>query len=305
MIKIKKHGIKFWLIIGYLRFFRLLRGSGLSALILLLIFLLVFGAVIFPRDSAISIFTLTEKVTISSQSLILGEWEVSGGKHFSDPLDPGKFTRLPEYDVFLSLGEGSEIEITKHKNSPMRLMIRSLDTFPSKILMPDGSQITLQKFAYLEIDKGWPRTLPVKAYVTIGDDIANGVNHILQEGQIQLIEKQLFGSDRYIAAEASLDRGDRLVLNNVESDGQPVLNGFLRADENEMISGVFHGKSVTAKIERMGAAGYTIKESIWRRIVSDPFVAIVSTLLGILLIALEIVVAMNSLKQNKREARIR
>ena len=256
----------------------------------ILLIIVILSALFWPKENTVSIFSETEKVIIKPSDSILTEWDISEAKVFLDPLNPEIFIQLSSDDAKLVPGSMSSIEVRKHANGDLNLTVTSTIDSPTTIARASGEDITLNRWASIHLaqSKIWPRTFPFRGNLIVGDDVAPDVNYLMKSGKIQIIERQILGTNRFIAAENTLDSGDRIILNDLSTNTQAILNGFLRVDKESVLTLVGHGSNINASIERLGSAGYEVKPSPWSRLVTDPFLIVITIILSTFLLSIEL-----------------
>ena len=151
---------------------------------------------------------------------------------------------------------------------------------------------------YVDIIFTQPQQLifPFRGSMILGDDVAAGVDAVLREGSIRIIEQELLGDVRYISGEFQLDEGDRVTLHNdFEYQQDVVLRGFVRYEPGEPMAVTAHGETTVARVERMGSTGYDAKTSMWKRFANDPVVIAMTSLYAVMFLILEMMVLLRSI----------
>lgn len=272
--------------------------QGLSKDAFLILLPCLFAALVLflPREN---IFTVKAKTDVASIKLVkshLNQWDVSDAILITDPLE-GTRKKLDSLDAFLLLNEATEARFTRERgyitlvlSNPISL--GSIDT-PSQ-------QFDLATYAELIIPLEGDRIFPFEGSLVLGEDVAVGVGHILHEASLTIVEQQLFKQARYKAEEYTLESGNKLELFSDDSHEAPAVGmGFLTLSEQEGLKVVSHGRAEVARVERLGSAGYDISSSIWSRLLNDPLVAALTTLLATLFLSMEFIVLSRSLVTNR------
>lgn len=123
----------------------------------------------------------------------------------------------------------------------------------------------------------------------VGEDVTTGVRTTLLSGSIDIVEKELFSDVRYVAGDYQLNAGDRVLLyEDYEANDLVELRGYIRLNA-ELLKVSANGIAELARVERLGSEGYSVTSSVWRRVINDPVLMSITTLLAILLLLMEII----------------
>jgi len=253
-------------------------------------FLLLFTYVLFAdRETIYTISGETEHMEIEFAQDIINEWNVSKGFLVKDILTHDSI-QLPD-DSHLFIDNLSSVQITVVQNSDsshtLVLSLNNKKGIVGEIETPD-KVIKLSSYAEISLTINNSFILPFHGRAYLGNDVGRGVNNILLNGNVRIIEEQLLNDVRYVAGDFPLDIGDRVEL-FADSQMSEVskVKGFMKISNNKYYEFIVHGEGDKVKVERLGSSGYEISPSFWYRITSDPIVAALSSVIAILFLLME------------------
>ena len=278
---------------------RYLRGLW-SLLAVVIILLLLALSVLLPRNNIVTVEADTEIVSYKVVNTKLSIFDVEGADLYSDPFSSEPTVHIDQAGSYIRLTENTNVEIRKRENDDVvyiTLSTKSLSV--GSIYLPNGS-ISLGPWANLSIDltlAPLPRLLPFRGKLTLGEDVAPGIENILLSGSVSIAEQQLglFSRERYLLLESKLEKGDRVLVRSATKDEEAVSDGFVRVTYGETLSVVAHTSDGEVHVIRFGSAGYRISPSVWARVINDPSLSWVTALLGILLLSVELILAITQI----------
>jgi len=270
---------------------------ALLALVLVLCLVLPDRPNIFTADAS------TELVTFTVTDPTLSQWELGGARLLTNPLQPAAEAGVLQPDTVLDIAPGTRVRLQRHGVGVLRIELEARRGGGSKSVGtlndPAGGVRRLGDWALLLVEiEGRPRLLPFRGRLTVGDDVATGVDSVLLSGTVSVVEEQLFGRSRYVAGSGTLDAGDRIQFwarNGKTGTLEPaVVNGFVRAEPmtgfSEPLNAmrlVAHGQAEYVQVERLGSAGYRIRAQHWARFVNDPVLAALTAIVALLILLIE------------------
>lgn len=263
----------------------------------------VFVILIAFRDFAYTVDARTEIAQIDFVGEALADWELPDAWLIDNPSNEG----MPIGPGTLLIEDGARVVVSRSGFGPVRIELTrrtrsGAHASPGLLRGADGDERTLPSGAVVIVASG--RTgiaaedaivLPLQGVVTIGDDVAAGVDAVLLSGAIRIAERQLAANRRYIALEQSLDSGDRVALICDRQSiscrgGRSVISGFLRIafqEEQAGFDAVVHGHADSARVDRLGGGTYEVRPSVLDRVIKDPFLSGLGTLLAFALAMVE------------------
>ncbi|WP_297528284.1 hypothetical protein [Thiohalobacter sp.] len=267
----------------------------------LLALVLVLCLVLPDRPNIFTVDTATELVAFTVTDPTLSQWELGGARVLTDPLQPAAEAGVLAPDTVLDIAPGTRVRLQRHGVGILRIELEAGEAAGSvgSLDDPAGGTRSLGDWALLLVEvEGRPRLLPFRGRLTVGDDVASGVNSVLLSGTVSVVEEQLFGRSRYVAGSGTLDPGDRIQLwgrnANTGTLEPVVVNGFVRAEPMEGFSEpvnamqlVAHGQAEYVQVERLGSAGYRIRAQHWARFVNDPVLAALTAIVALLILLIE------------------
>jgi len=253
-----------------------------------------------------NIFTVNGKVesaTLTFAENRLNKWNITGASIITD-LDNLEPELLQQQEVYFSPAKGATATVNFRigtKRKEIFITVASEQGSIGVIESEDGS-FTLGTYTEIIVPFEHSKIFPFVGSMQLGEDVAVGVENILLEGTVKIIEQEFIGDGRYVAGEYNLDRGDRVVLyldNNLTRTSQ--VKGFMRLTDNNAIAITAHGVGEVVKVERLGSAGYKISPSVWARLTHDPLIAAITTLFATLLLLMEFSELIVNLSAKKEE----
>lgn len=253
-----------------------------------------------------NIFTVNGEVESANLTFAenrLNKWNITGASIITD-LDSLEPMLLQQEESYFSPSKGAMATVNLSKGTKTReifIVVTSEQDSVGVIESEDGS-LTLGAYIEIVIPLEYARILPFVGAIQLGEDVAVGVENILLNGTVKIIEQEFLGDGRYVAGEYNLDRGDRVELYLDEKLTQTSqVKGFMRLTDNNVIAITVHGVGEVAKIERLGSAGYKISPSVWARLTHDPLIAAITTLFATLLLLMEFSELIVNLSAKKEE----
>lgn len=265
-----------------------------------LIFILCLGIIALiilfgNRNSVYGIKGNTQTLTLITSPNQLNKWQISTGMVFTMS-DHACSLQLDENNV-LTLSDNIKITVTAETfaSEPRFLLVARND---GKIVANISSSADSCEIAdYLEVTIGKTNslTLPFEALTFIGEDVGIGVDKLLLDGSVDILEKQFFSAKRYIGETVQLNMGDRVRLEEESNNELPYAKGFIRFLDNSNIYFSVTSQAKSVLIERFGSSTLTISPSIWSRITNDPVVAALGSLFALLFLLIEFFMAFNQI----------
>lgn len=268
-------------------------------IIALVVLLLVVLLVMSDREKIFTLNVSTEIVEFSLTDPLLSEWMIGNARLIDDPFSEGEGgTVLNDHSV-LMLNTGTQVRVQRHGVEHTRLLLTAGEQASAgRIEDAEGHSIKLPDWALLLVkDSGRPLVLPFRGTLTVGDDVAIGVDSILLSGTVSVVEEQLLGRTHYTAGVEDLDPGDRVQLWRPDESGARVaatVDGFVRAepmegysDPGDALTLVAHGQADFVQVERLGSAGYQIRAPRWARFLHDPLLAAATAIIALMALLLE------------------
>jgi hypothetical protein len=257
----------------------------------LIAILILFG----NRSSVYSIKGNTQTISLTTSTNQLNRWIINAGAIFT-LADIDCAAELTE-DNYLQLNNAQKVTITTEKTGDKTsyLIVARSDGNNVGQLVTPSKTCQLEDYLEISIDGAQSLTLPFEATTFIGEDVGTGVDKLLIDGSVDILEKQFFTAKRYIGETVELNMGDRIRLSETGSKGDTYAKGFLRFLDTESIYFSVTSQSDSVLIERFGSSTLTISPSIWSRITNDPFAAAFGSLLTLLFLLLEIFMAFNQI----------
>ena len=248
------------------------------------------------RVRAYSITAKTDVLAIQALEHPLNHWELDYKGTLHDIFND-KIYNLQESEFVIKVTGGTELTVTTSESrNTLVVILNNNEDKSAATLYDDGKIINISSYAQIEIETEKSLILPFYGTTSIGDDVSPGIRNILHEGKIRIIE-QVLGSDvRYEAGEFTLDAGDRVKLyENFDLGLESTVRGFLFHANGEMLAVNIHGDASIARVYRLGSSGYSVKSSLWQRIVNDPVIVSMTSLLAILFLMFEIFLALRKI----------
>jgi hypothetical protein len=273
-----------------IEFLRNFKHTKTIVKIFIFAFLVLYLYVLFmPRETIYTISGETEHMEIEFAQDIINEWDVSKGLLITNILIDDSIT-LPE-DSYLFVDNLTNVQISiNEKSKSTYTLVLSLNNKNGSIGVIEAPDNIIELSSYAEISLPINNSfiLPFHGKVYLGNDVGRGVNNILLNGNVRIIEEQLLKDGRYIGGDFPLDIGDRVEL-FVDSQMSEIskVKGFMKITDNKYYEFIVHGEGDKVKVERLGSSGYEISPSFWYRITNDPIVAALSSVIAILFLLME------------------
>lgn len=263
---------------------------------LILVFL---GLYLDGRDRIFTLNAVTEAASLVTTDGAFSEWRVGGAALYTDAFTTeGAAISLSE-NAYLLIRRGTRVDIQRHGIQDVRLTLRSGEGSVGGIVSPGNDDRRLGNWASLTVSSDErPLVWPFRGTLVVGDDVSSGVDSILLQGTVNVLEEQLFRDTRYNAGTSELDRGDKVGFwREPEEHEEAVVEGFLRIEPSNQerftealnaIQLVAHGSADHVKVERLGSSGYQIRATSWARFLYDPLLSFFAGLGALLFAAIEI-----------------
>jgi hypothetical protein len=249
-----------------------------------------------PRENIFTVNAETDTLVLKFSDNLLNQWDVSSAIMILDPFD-GQAVQLDAVDSFIHISSDVRAQITMlnkrvHITLEGENSIGQIDTPTLTKALGNYAEFTISVADRKE------KLFPFYAAMILGDDMAVGVDKILRKANVTIVEQQLFQNDRYSAGEYSLEMGDKLMFYN-DNGVQAAGKGFLSISEKKHIELVSHTVAKRARVERLGSGGYDIKASVWARVIHDPIISAITTLIATIFLTLEFFIIMRKLLTGK------
>lgn len=267
-------------------------------LIALLALLILFG----DRNSVYGIKGNTQTLSLSTSPNQLNKWQFQTGEVFTFS-DLSCALTLSDNSV-LTLEEDVKITVTIQQDQIQNgflLAVRSDDKSVATISNADKTCV-IPSYLELFIAEDTLLTLPFEAHTFIGEDVGVGVDKLLLDGSVDILEKQFFSSKRYIGDTIELNMGDRVWLQEPIDKQAQYAKGFLRFVPESKVYFSVTSQAESVLVERFGSSTLTISPSIWSRLTNDPVVAALGSLIALLFLLLEFLMAFNQLFKNEEKS---
>lgn len=253
--------------------------------------LILFG----NRNSVYGIKGNTQTITLTTSSNQLNKWELNTGTVF-DMSGHSCSVELSEDNV-LALYENIKITITSEifESKPRFLLIARKHAKPIAKVSTSTASCEINDYLEVTIDAKNLLTMPFEAVTFIGEDVGSGVDKLLLDGSVDILEKQFFSAKRYIGETVHLNMGDRVRLEEEHNNEPPYSKGFIRFIDNSDIYFSVTSQAKSVLIERFGSSTITVSPSVWSRMTNDPVVAALGSLFALLFVLVEFFMAFNQI----------
>ncbi|WP_146162195.1 hypothetical protein [Marinobacter sp. 3-2] len=263
---------------------------------LILVFL---GLYLDGRDRIFTLNAVTETASLVTSDGAFSEWRVGGAVLYTDPFTTEDAAISLSENAYLLIRRGTRVDIQRHGIQDVRLTLRTTKGAVGSIVSPDNDDRLLGNWASLTVSSDdRPLVWPFRGTIVVGDDVSSGVDIVLLQGTVNVLEEQLFRDTRYNAGTSELDRGDKVGFwAQPEEHDEAVVEGFLRIEPSNQerftealnaIQLVAHGSADHVKVERLGSSGYQIRATSWARFLYDPLLSFLAGIGALLFAAIEI-----------------
>lgn len=269
-------------------FIRKAKIFNLYFTLLLLPLLFIILIITLPRENIFSVHAETDTLQLKLSSSPLNEWNISGGTLIEDPFDDVKVI-LDDDDTYILLNEKTQVSLLRNSDS---IFIGLSNNGSIGKINTASNDKTLGSYAeiILPINDDTLSIFPFEGSAILGEDISSGVRHILKSAEISVIEERLFQAARYEAGNYTVGSGGRLSFYiDDNKQQQAIIKGFIEINSDGLFY-TSHGKATLAAVNRLGSTGYDLKPDFWARIVSDPVIIALTTLLATIFLALEFLI---------------
>jgi len=252
------------------------------------------------RNNVYSIKGTTQTITLSTSSNQLNNWFLETGSVFTMS-SVSCDLKLNENNI-LELRNGIQITITTENISkkPSYLLVARSDGKTIASINTDTETCDINDYLEVNIDADQVLTLPFEAITFIGEDVGAGVDKLLIDGSVNILEKEFFTEKRYIGETVKLNMGDRVRLADNEASKSAFAKGFVRfVDSNNLYFSVT-SQADSVLIERFGSSTLSITPSIWSRMTNDPVVVGIGSIFALAFLFMEFfMMFMQIVKKNK------
>lgn len=265
--------------------------------------LAVLALVLQPRSHIFTLDVITEIAAFTTTDPVLTAWDLGAASGLIDDRFTESATgRKLEPHAQLIIREGTTVVLQRHGTGVVRIRLtRDQDRQSAGRIEQVDNPIDLADWAILLVEPaGTPALFPFRGKLTVGYDVAAGVDSVLKGGTVSVVEEQLKGNMHYTANTESLDAGDRvqLLLEAKKGNSPAVLatvSGFVRAEPEtgysepmDALNLVAHGQAKFVHVDRLGSAGYTIRATRWARFLHDPLLAAGTAVVALFVLLMEI-----------------
>ncbi|RRQ22351.1 hypothetical protein D6C00_10585 [Thiohalobacter thiocyanaticus] len=258
--------------------------------------------VIVERENIFTVDASTEVAAFRITDPLLSEWTLGPARLIEDPFADVAASRNLADQSLLVVEPGTRVRLQRHGVGQLRIQLTAdAGTTAGRVELADSSRISLGDWALLLVEvAGRPLVFPFRGTLAVGDDVAAGVDSIMLNGTVSVVEEQLLGKTHYVAGGEALDTGDRVQLWNKAPYGSvepepAVVSGFVRAEAMEGFSEpvnaltlVAHGQADYVQVERLGSAGYHIHAPHWARFLHDPLLAASTAIIALVALLFEV-----------------
>src|SRR5690554_1293375 len=267
--------------IVFISSFRRLRQGGLPrrSIVFLILgsMLAILSYVMFAER--INIYTVsaqTDVLRVTTADHDINQWRLPAHAELIDLYAAKEEKLSDEAENFLHVNAGVSVRFQiNHNEGTFVITLEHPDSQNGSVgqLERNFEYTDLGQYVDVIVTKPQQLIFPFMGSMVLGDDVAVGVNAVLREGTIRIIEQELMGDVRYVSGEFNLDEGDRVTLHTDFSyEHDVVLRGFVRHQPGKPMAVTAHGETTVARVERLGSAGYDAKTSMWKRFANDPVV---------------------------------
>ncbi|PPI84483.1 hypothetical protein KEHDKFFH_09420 [Marinobacter maroccanus] len=265
---------------------------------LILIFL---GLYLDGRDRIFTLDAVTETASVVTSDGAFSEWRVGGANLHKSPFATKDSAILLPESAYLLIHQGTRVDIQRHGIQDVRLTLSRTEKSVGSIVSPDDVDRLLGNWASLTVSSDdRPFVWPFRGTLVVGDDVSSGVDSVLLQGTVNVLEEQLVRDTRYSAGTSELDRGDKVGFwkqPEGEKHEEAIVEGFFRIEPTNQerftealnaIQLVAHGSADHVKVERLGSSGYQIRATNWARFLYDPLLSFFAGLGALFFAAIEI-----------------
>ena len=275
----------------------------LKVLVIISMMLIVSFLFFSGRENIFTISGQTESISLTFTSNQLNKWDISGASLLRD-FNDFEPKHLTQQEVYFSPAQGASAIVSRKLNRSTEeiFIVISKDEGSVGEIETESGIEKLGSYIEISIPLVQARIFPFVGALSIGEDVAVGVDSVLLSGTVKIIEQEFLSKGRYIAGEYNLDRGDRVELfMDDELLQASQVKGFMRFTKDNPIDITCHGVGEVVKVERLGSAGYAISPSVWARLAKDPFITAVTSLFATLLLLMEFTELIFNISSKKEE----
>lgn len=253
------------------------------------------------RERIFTLDAVTETASLIVSDGAFAEWRIDGAELTDNPLAAEAALTLPQ-GTYLMLRPGTRVDVQRHGIQDVLLTLHAAAGTAGSIVSPDTGEHRLGAWAALRVPSGGrPLLWPFRGMLEVGDDVTAGVDSVLLQGKVNVLEQQLLRRTRYNAGTSELDRGDRIGFRRESRKGDEaaVVEVFFRIEPANQerftealnaIQLIAHGSADYVSVERLGSSGYQIRATRWARFLYDPLLSFLAGVGALLFAAIEIYV---------------
>ncbi len=248
------------------------------------------------RTNIYSVKGTTQALTIVTTSSDINEWEIQGGILVAEDLFMEPV--LLSAEKAFRFSAGSKIRFTAvNEPDQNHVLITTRDSKLSGALIDNSSETALAGYVEVLIPVAQNLVLPFEGKAFMGEDVGEGVESLLLNGEVSILESRFLSSGRYQGETFTLDTGDRATI--IDLKGEHVSKGFVRITDSDAFyfSVVSEGDGV--QVTRFGNEDLTLTPSIWTRVTKDPIVAAITSLFALMFLLLEFSLLVKQTIKNK------
>ncbi|GAB3000625.1 hypothetical protein [Psychrosphaera aestuarii] len=274
------------------------RILGLHAGHYLILLVVVTAALILlgDRKNIYSVEGISQTITVETSGADINEWFFDNGvlvaeDLFMQPLE------LQESNTF-KFSTNSKLRITSSKNgNDFQLLITARNDKNVGVLVNESESQILTGYVEVLLTISRDFILPFEGKALLGEDVGAGVESLLLEGEVSILESKFISSGRYQGENNKLDMGDRVSI--IDNDSEYISKGFVRVTRQNAFyfSVISEGDGV--QVTRFGNEEMIITPSIWSRVTKDPVVAAMTSLLALMFLLLEFTTLIKTTLNNK------
>ncbi len=275
-----------------------LRDKRLHAGYSLIIMLGIVAAIILlgDRTNIYSVKGHSQTITINTTSAEINEWYFESGILVAEDLFLEPVSLSAEKTI--TFATDTKLRVTSiNRDDHYKILISAKN--PDFVgTFKNGNNVTkLTGYIELLLTTSNDLVLPFEGKAYLGEDVGVGVESLLLEGEVSILESRFLSSGRYQGETYALDTGDRATI--VDLNKEYISKGFIRiTDETAFyFSVVSEGDGV--RVTRFGNEDLLLTPSIWSRVTKDPVVAAITSLFALMFLLLEFTLLLKQTIRNK------
>ena len=237
------------------------------------------------RNSVFSVNGETQSLSIAMTNNEINQWVFHHGMLFS-PWQLDNSIELDDEQTF-TLEAGTKVTATVSQQADVAVAILTFRNEQGAVgtLENGNEKLILNDYAELTLNSATSATFPFDGQAFIGEDVGKDVSSLLLNGEVRILEKQLMSSKRYLGDVYQLNMGDRVYIES--GDMAVISKGFFRFPVNDAIYFSITSEGDQVNVERFGSSRLTLTPSFWSRMISDPFVAALTSTLALIFLLME------------------